>query len=94
MNIGSSFGILASILIVISILPQIYKVYKIKAADELSFVWLFLGLLGAFFWILYALYAKDNILLSANIIMFLNFMLLGSLKFRYDKINKRGKNER
>ena len=47
-----------------SLIPQIIKAIKLQRADEISLLWLIMGLISNLFWVLYAWHNK----LSAQII--------------------------
>ena len=49
------FGFLAALLTTIAFLPQLYKTWQTKSADDVSLVMLILFLTGLICWIIYGL---------------------------------------
>ena len=80
-------GFLAAFLTTIAFLPQLYKTWKTKSADDVSLVMLILFISGLICWIIYGLRINSIPILVANIITFIfNFSIL-ILKITY-KQNK------
>ncbi len=79
------FGFLAALLTTIAFLPQLYKTWKTKSADDVSLIMLILFIIGLICWIIYGLKINSLPILVANIITFiLNFSIL-ILKINYSK---------
>ena len=79
------FGFSAALLTTIAFLPQLYKTWKTKAADDVSLVMLILFITGLICWIVYGLKINSIPILIANMITFiLNFSIL-ILKISYSK---------
>lgn len=79
------FGFLAALLTTIAFLPQLYKTWKTKSADDVSLIMLILFIIGLLFWIIYGLKIDSIPILVANIITFIfNFSIL-ILKITYRK---------
>ena len=79
------FGFLAAFLTTIAFLPQLYKTWQTKSADDVSLIMLILFIIGLFFWIIYGLKINSVPILVANIITFIfNFSIL-ILKITYSK---------
>ena len=79
------FGFLAALLTTIAFLPQLYKTWKTKSADDVSLIMLILFIIGLFCWIIYGLKINSIPILIANIITFIfNFSIL-ILKITYGK---------
>ena len=78
-------GFLAALLTTIAFLPQLYKTWKTKSADDVSLIMLILFITGLICWIIYG-YKIDSIpILVANVITFIfNFSIL-ILKITYTK---------
>ena len=83
------FGFLAALLTTIAFLPQLYKTWQTKSADDVSLVMLILFLTGLICWIIYGLKINSVPILVANVVTFIfNFSIL-ILKLSYNKqINK------
>ena len=85
LNYIDLFGFLAALLTTIAFLPQLYKTWQTKSADDVSLVMLILFLTGLFCWIIYGLKINSIPILAANIITFIfNFSIL-VLKILYRK---------
>ena len=84
-NFIDLFGFLAALLTTIAFLPQLYKTWKTKSADDVSLIMLILFIIGLFCWIIYGLKINSIPILVANIITFIfNFSIL-ILKIVYRK---------
>ncbi len=71
------FGFLAALLTTIAFLPQLYKTWQTKSADDVSLVMLILFIAGLLCWIVYGLKINSIPILLANIITFIfNFSIL------------------
>ena len=82
------FGFFAALLTTIAFLPQLYKTWKTKSADDVSLIMLILFITGLIFWIIYGLKIHSIPILVANIVTFIfNFSIL-ILKISYKKNNK------
>tara|TARA_B100000945_G_scaffold233937_1_gene190228 strand:- start:150 stop:422 length:273 start_codon:yes stop_codon:yes gene_type:complete len=81
------FGFLAALLTTIAFLPQLYKTWKTKSADDVSLIMLLLFIIGLICWIIYGLKINSIPIILANIITFIfNFLIL-ILKITYSKNN-------
>ena len=82
------FGFLAAFLTTIAFLPQLYKTWKTKSADDVSLIMLILFIIGLICWIIYGISINSIPILVANIITFIfNFSIL-ILKITYIKNKK------
>ena len=71
------FGFLAALITTIAFLPQLYKTWKTKSADDVSLIMLILFITGLTCWIIYGIQINSIPILVANIITFiLNFSIL------------------
>jgi MtN3 and saliva related transmembrane protein len=85
LNYIDLFGFSAALLTTIAFLPQLYKTWQTKSADDVSLVMLILFITGLLCWIIYGLKINSIPILVANIITFVfNFSIL-ILKIRYRK---------
>ena len=85
LNYIDLFGFLAALLTTIAFLPQLYKTWRTKSADDVSLVMLILFITGLVCWIIYGLKINSIPILIANIITFIfNFSIL-VLKISYLK---------
>ena len=82
------FGFTAALLTTIAFLPQLYKTWQTKKAEDVSFVMLILFITGLICWIIYGLKINSIPILTANIITFIfNFSIL-ILKINYSNSRK------
>ena len=85
LNYIEFFGFAAALLTTIAFLPQLYKTWKTKSADDVSLIMLILFIIGLICWIIYGLKINSIPILVANIITFIfNFSIL-ILKITYSK---------
>ena len=85
LNYIDLFGFSAALLTTIAFLPQLYKTWQTKSADDVSLVMLILFITGLVCWIIYGLKIDSIPILVANIITFIfNFSIL-ILKIKYRK---------
>ena len=83
LNYIEFFGFSAALLTTIAFLPQLYKTWKTKSADDVSLIMLILFIIGLICWIIYGLKINSLPILVANIITFIfNFSIL-ILKINY-----------
>jgi MtN3 and saliva related transmembrane protein len=79
--IGSS----AAILTMFSFIPQIIKVIKTKSAKDVSPVTLFQLSLGVSLWIVYGIYLRNIIIITANSVTLTTLIILLFLYFNYGR---------
>ncbi len=81
------FGFSAALLTTIAFLPQLYKTWRTKSADDVSLIMLILFLTGLICWIIYGLNINSIPILLANVITFIfNFSILVlKISFRKNK---------
>ena len=82
------FGFLAALLTTIAFLPQLYKTWKTKSADDVSLIMLIVFLTGLIFWIIYGFQINSVPILIANIITFIFNLSILILKITYSKIKE------
>ena len=77
-------GFLAAFTSTISLVPQIYKTYKSRSTQDLSYLMLINFFVTSGLWIAYGLMLDSIAVWGANLIMlFFSFILLG-FKYRYE----------
>ena len=82
------FGFLAALLTTIAFLPQLYKTWQTKSADDVSLLMLILFIIGLICWIIYGIKINSIPILVANIFtLIFNFSIL-ILKITYRKNNE------
>ena len=80
-------GVGASTCTAVSLLPQVFKVFKAKKAENVS-VWMLVVLFcGLILWIIYGAMKDDLIIIISNSVSFVINTLLAVLMFKY-KENK------
>ena len=83
------FGFLAALLTTIAFVPQLYKTWTTKSADDVSLIMLILFITGLFCWIIYGLKIHSITIIIANVVTFIfNFSIL-ILKLSYNKKNNK-----
>jgi len=77
------FGFSAALLTTIAFLPQLYKTWQTKSAEDVSLIMLILFLTGLICWIIYGSIIHSTPILVANVVTFIfNFSIL-ILKITY-----------
>ena len=79
------FGFLAAFLTTIAFLPQLYKTWQTKSADDVSLIMLVLFIVGLICWIVYGLKINSIPILVANIITLIFNLSILILKITYRK---------
>ncbi len=79
------FGFLAALLTTIAFLPQLYKTWKTKSAEDVSLIMLILFIVGLLCWIIYGLKINSIPILIANMITFIFNLSILILKITYRK---------
>ena len=79
------FGFLAALLTTIAFLPQLYKTWTTKSADDVSLIMLLLFLTGLICWIIYGFKISSIPIVFANIITFIFNISILILKIIYGK---------
>lgn len=80
-----TFAIIGSVILIICIFPQIFKIYKNKSAKDVSNKWICLTLLGLIFISIYASHFKLFEILIPIIIQIILFISLFFMKKYYDR---------
>jgi MtN3 and saliva related transmembrane protein len=84
-NLAPLIGIVASCFVITSLLPQMLRVFKLKRAEELSFVWLGIGFTGSALWFIYGLLIGDAIISGSNVLVCASFATLAFQKNYYGR---------
>ena len=81
----SILGIIAAVLVTSSFIPQIFKGYRTKHLDDVSY-WLMITIcVGMSLWIGYGIIKNDFVIIGANISTIILNLILVVMKFRYSK---------
>ena len=84
-NYTDLFGFLAALLTTMAFVPQLYKTWQTKSAEDVSLIMLILFITGLICWIIYGFKINSIPILVANIVTFIfNFSIL-ILKITYLK---------
>ncbi len=65
-DVPQAVGILAGICTAVSLIPQIVKIVKEKKAEDISFLYLSILLLGLSLWIVYGILREDIPVIATN----------------------------
>ena len=79
------FGFLAAFLTTIAFLPQLYKTWKTKSAEDVSLITLIIFMIGLISWIVYGIKIHSIPILVANIVTFIFNFSIFILKISFDK---------
>jgi len=78
-------GITGTLIICLSILPQVIKVYKTKSARDLSITYLSGLMTGLILLVIYSFYVGNKIFIFGNVLSLLSVLLLIILRKKYYK---------
>ena len=88
LSLPELYGFIAASLTTIAFLPQLYKTWTTKSAEDVSLITLILFIIGLICWIVYGIKINSSPILVANIVTFIfNFSIL-ILKLIYSKSQK------
>ena len=79
------FGFSAALLTTIAFIPQLYKTWETKSADDVSLIMLILFITGLICWIIYGLKIDSIPILVANLVTFIFNLSILILKIAYRK---------
>jgi MtN3 and saliva related transmembrane protein len=84
-------GFIGGTLICVAMIPQVWRLFKLKSAREISLVFTILFLIGGIFWLTYGLVLKRPSLIYANIvsIVLVSLMLFAKLKWGRTPANEK-----
>jgi len=80
-------GITGSLIMCVSVIPQIMKTYRTRCSDGLSISYLIILMTGMSMIMLYALYVKDMVFIFGNGLALLLMGILITLCFRFRRKN-------
>ena len=78
-------GLIAAAFTSTAFLPQIIKGHKTKKMDDVSFIMLFVLIVGISCWIIYGIHLKDWIIILANTVGLSFIVLTLVMKLYYDR---------
>jgi MtN3 and saliva related transmembrane protein len=83
MQLTTVVGFAAGTLTTFSFLPQVFKAWRTKRCDDLSFMMLLAFAAGVLLWLVYGLFLRAAPIVAANLITLALLLTLISLKVRY-----------
>jgi len=85
MNWQQILGLIAGALIAVSFIPQIYRLFKLKSAREISLVFSLLQLSGGIMWLIYGLFLSLPAVIVANCVNVALVCLILYAKIKYGR---------
>lgn len=84
---GDVLGLFAGAFTTFSLFPQVYRVYRLKSAVEISLLFTLMFVCGGILWLSYGIYLKSIPIIMWNIVATLLtiFLLIGKLKWGMKK---------
>jgi len=82
-------GVSAAVLTMFGFVPQIVKVFKTKSAKDVSILTLVQFALGTILWIVYGVYLKNAIIITANIVTLTTLLILISMYIFYTRFKSK-----
>jgi MtN3 and saliva related transmembrane protein len=76
-------GTSAATLTMFAFFPQVIKIFKTKSAKDVSLTTLLQLAVGVSLWILYGIYLKDTIIITANSVTLITVVMLLILYAKY-----------
>jgi MtN3 and saliva related transmembrane protein len=83
MDYTTIIGLVAAALTVISLFPQVLKVWKTKSTKDISLGMFSLFCSGIFLWFVYGILMKDLPIIIANFLGFIQALIILILKVKY-----------
>ncbi|MDG1436977.1 MAG: SemiSWEET family transporter [Rickettsiaceae bacterium] len=80
----SIIGFMAAFTSTISLIPQIYRTYKLKSSYDLSYLMLLNFFVTSVLWIIYGVMITSMVVWGTNVIMLIFSIILLFLKYIYD----------
>jgi len=81
-------GAIAATLTMFGFVPQIARSLRTRSVKDVSPIALFQLSAGVFLWIIYGIYRKDPIIITANTISLVTLFVLIFLYFKYGRLIK------
>ena len=87
-NIYEIVGYIAGILCAVQNIPQIYKLYKTKSSNDISVIFLYIGILSGILWIIFSAHEKNIPVLLFGIfeVILLSIVLFLTYKYKNNNI--------
>ena len=84
-ELSTIVGSIAGLVTTAANLPQVWKTYRSKSAEGLSFRMLLALAIGLGLWIAYGIMIKSLPLIATNVIVFLLILSLIAMKLKFDR---------
>jgi len=88
MMIQDFIGFVAGILIAVSMIPQIFKSYKTKSVEDISFLMLIIIMFGTALWVIYGILIKSFPIITMDGFGFVVNLILIFMKINYSRKTK------
>jgi MtN3 and saliva related transmembrane protein len=85
MNWIEAFGHIGAFLTAVTFIPQVYKIWQTKSANDLSLTMILIILMSTVVWLVYAVALNLWPVIIANAIVFVLDLMLLYFKFAYGK---------
>jgi MtN3 and saliva related transmembrane protein len=77
-------GYLAGASLCCVLIPQIYKIWKLKSSEEISCYFIFLGIITGILYLIYGIFIKAIPIIVTNVIVLLQNLIFLYMKKKYD----------
>ena len=84
-KLATIVGFTAGLVTTAANLPQVWKIYRNKSGEGLSFRMLLTLAIGLGLWIAYGIMSKSLPLIVTNAVAFLLILLMIGMKFKFDR---------
>jgi MtN3 and saliva related transmembrane protein len=84
-KLSTIVGFIAGLVTTAANLPQVWKTYRDKSGEGLSFRMLLALAFGLGLWIVYGIMIKSLPLIATNAVVFLLILLLVGMKLKFDR---------
>ena len=85
-SLTMAIGFVAGILTATANVPQVWKTYKTKSGEGVSFRMLLILSLGLALWVVYGFMSKSLPVIAANILALVLILALLGMKLRFDRV--------
>ena len=83
MDVYEIIGLLAAILTTGAFVPQVYKTWKTKSADDISFTMYLVLFIGLVLWLIYGIHLNSLPMILANSVTGILALMVLFFKWRY-----------
>ncbi|MEO0407171.1 MAG: SemiSWEET transporter [Cyanobacteria bacterium P01_A01_bin.135] len=81
----TALGLVAGAMTTLAYLPQLFKVWRSKSAEDLSWAMLIILCTGILMWLVYGTYMHDVPVIAANVLTLTLTSIILGLKVRYSR---------